>query len=898
MNHDLRSELEALKRSQEEAREAELRRRVDLLAQQAQLLVTGDATALAQAHLEQDRRRFQGQRVEWERCVSSLKSQLSAAEEQRKEAEVRFTQLQQEVQGYRSLQEEAEHLKKNLQDMKSQLQANEEAQAQKEARLEKHLMLLQASQDRERRSLAASLAQAEKHSEELQQRLDRAEEQVGSLNKTQTWTKEIETAQQQLQEELTCTVSAVQKLQEERKQLERHCEELQSQLSEADGEVSRLQSRLNTDETHYYNLEHTYERVCEELQVVLGKLKQKEADTQDIREGYERLLDRKEQELSEVLLKMEVLGNSLEETEVKLSEMVKACTCCSSQQRDESSGDQSTDPLKVKADSSNADDPERFMSVIQTLETKLFVTEEKLRDIMQRLEEEQGHTGCQDPHLCSQLTQSRANAQHLSLLLHSQAKQSQRFAQVTENRCRMLLGRFQVALNIVQASREKLQTSPINITEFERQLASAAACLQQGEKDAEKQVHEARNAGRGEDKILNDEAAAERKPSEEESVGKCLMREVFVIEKMVSALENQHGLTHSASGETEEDFALKFRNIISQRIALISDRTTQSGGAECENSDSVESSIHRVCAEAELTYSAIRLQQQHESRTNAQSQGAEQQRKGLADINPPELAPYEGRSSEEVKKGETEEEPEWIQRLILRLQRRAECIRQLCRETSADDAAEGSVDVNTDLSRIQEQVKMIYLSERLFLDFEHQSVKLKEKLHALCKDKDTSLKKEQETLNHTLCQLQEDNNALREELERAELKIISVETGNHRLLKNMQEIEDYHEERMNKLEADFQEKITELQQIHEEEMKYLHGYYTKSCFKETQSKSCCEAPVVTDCSSSSSADQTVAAQRAKEELRQQKMGADSEGVHEKLEVKTSSKMFIRRLLLP
>ncbi|XP_029945104.1 myosin phosphatase Rho-interacting protein-like [Salarias fasciatus] len=122
-------------------------------------------------------------------------------------------------------------------------------------------------------------------------------------------------------------------------------------------------------------------------------------------------------------------------------------------------------------------DPERFMSVIQSLETKLYVTEEKLRDITQRLEEHQSHTGCQDPHLCSQLTQSRATAQHLGLLLHSQAKQSQRFAQETEACCRMLAGRFQVALNIVQACRERLQATPNYPLDLERQLASVAACL-------------------------------------------------------------------------------------------------------------------------------------------------------------------------------------------------------------------------------------------------------------------------------------------------------------------------------------------------------------------------------------------------------------------------------------
>ncbi|XP_065820561.1 trichohyalin isoform X2 [Labrus bergylta] len=927
MNHNLHSELEALRRSQEEAREAELRSRVDLLAQQAQLLVTGDATALAQAHLEQDRRRFQEQRVEWERCVASLKSQLSAAEEQRKEAEEqrrevesRFTQLQQEVQGYHSLQEEAILLQKNLQEMKTQLQANEEAQAQKEARLQKHLLLLQASQDRERRSLAASLAQAEQHSQVLQERLDRAEEQLGSLNKSQTWTRGIERAQQQLQEELTCTVTAVQKLQEEREQLERRCEDLQSQLSEADVEVSRLQSRLKTDETHYYNMEHSYERVSEELQVALGRVKQKEADIQDIREGYERLLDRKEQELIEILLKMEVLGNSLEETEAKLNETMTECSCSTSQQKNESSEtpQQTADPVRTKeadsglvsnhtgaveqsgsltVDSSQQcdvtadDDPEKFMTVIQTLETKLFVTEEKLRDIMQRLEEHQGHTGCHDPHLCSQLTQSRATAQHLSLLLHSQAKQSQRFAQETENCCRMLVGRFQVALNIIQVCREWLQSAPINITEFEKQLSSAAACLQQGERDAEKQIHESRNAGRGEEKILKDEAsaaAAERKHSEVdmESAGKCFMRELFVVKKMVSVLQSQSGRALLVPREDEGDVAARYRSLISQRIALKTERRTPSGRTECDNKEPVEGIIHSVCAEAELMYAALNLLREFESGTSERNKEREHERKSLVDITPPELAPYEGRCSEEVagenddKKEVMEREADWLERLLSRLQRRVKCLRQLCQETSDGDGADCSTDdcwenaSASDLNQMLEQAKLIYLSERLRLDLEQQSEMLKDKLQALCREEEIKLKDEQEAFNYTLCQLQEDNSALREELERVELKILSEETGNQRLLENMQEIEDYHEERMNKLEEEFQEKIKKLQQIHEEEMKHLHAYYTKSSlFKEKQIQTSTKAPTVTECTSSSS-DQTVMERRTKEELRNPTTGGD------------------------
>ncbi|XP_035852839.1 trichohyalin-like isoform X2 [Sander lucioperca] len=900
INHDLRFELEAQKSSQEEAREDELRRRVDLLAQQAQLLVTGDATALAQAHLEQDRRQFHEQQMEWEHCVATLKAQLSASEEQRREAGLRFTQLQQELQSFHSLQQEADRLHKHLQEVTTQLHANEEAQAQKEARLQKHLTLLQASQDRERKSLAASLAQAEQHSHDLQKRLDRAEQQVESLNKTHTWTKDIEEAQQQLQEELACTVSAVQKLQEEREQLDHRCQELQNQLCEADEEVSRLQSRLKTDETHYYNLEHSYERVSEELQLALGKVQQKESETQDIREGYERLLDRKEQELSEVLLKMEVLGNSLEDTEVKLNDVLKGCTCAFSQLKDEKNERQTTDLLTVNDSRPNARDsnavehagdyPERFMSVIQMLETKLYLTEEKLRDIMQRLEEHQSHISCRDPHLCSQLTQSRATAQHLSLLLHSQAKQSQRFAQETENRCRMLVGRFQVALNIIQDCRERLQATPINITDFEKQLATVAACLQQGKKDAEKQQHESHNESKGEDRILNDEIlagaesniSAQSKPPKDdmESAGKCLMREVFVVEQILSVLQSQHGIGQLslASREDMGDLAQKYKNIISQRIALKPPKST--GRAECDNNGPLEQVIVGVCAEAELIYAALKVQHQYESMTQVNNQKVEPQRKGLADINPPELASYEEqvqgedrgsegaakpaeRNESDVQKVEAEKEPDCLERLISRLQRRAKSLHQLCQEISDGNAVECRVDDNwenasaADLNWMQEQAKLIYLLDRLHSDLEQQqSEVLQDKLQALCEEQDITLKDEQEAFNHTLCQLQEDNSVLREELERAEQKIVSAETGKQRLLEELRKIEDYHEERMKKLEMGFQEKIRELQQIHEKEMKHLHGYYTKSS-KEKQTKTCTETPALTE-STSSLPDQTAA----------------------------------------
>ncbi|XP_041868433.1 myosin-11-like [Melanotaenia boesemani] len=951
-------ELETLKRSQEEAREAELRRRVDLLAQQAQLLVTGDATALAQIHLQQDRQKFQEQQLEWERSMASLKSQLNISEEKRKETESHLNQLQQELEGQQSLQQEAEQLRKHLQEMSAQLRAYEEAQAEKDARLQKHLMLLQASQERERRSLAASLAQAEQHSQDLQDKLNRAEQQVDSLNKTQTWTREIEEAQRQLQEELACTVSAVQRLQEEREQLDHRCQELQSQLSEADREVSRLQERLKTEETHYYNLEHSYERACEELQVALSKVQQRESETQDIREGYDRLLDRKEQELTEVLLKMEVLGNSLEETEVKLSEAMKICTCTFSQLRDETSEyveqkeeQQISEPFPLNKSrasmvdsfqlsentnvnqvnssdpheharsrsgsteasnqytSTEGDDAEKFMSVIQLLETKLFVTEEKLRDITQGLEEHQGHISCQDPHLCSQLTQSRATSQHLSLLLHSQAKQSQRFAQETENRCRMLVGRFQVALNIIQACRERIQATLVNIPDLERQLATVAACLQQGEKDAERVQHDSYNVSVEEGKILKDEklAASERDILSKltntwslhniASAEKYLIRELFVVEKMVSFLQSQDGISHlaSISRQSESDIAHSYKNIISERIVIKTRERMESGRLDCETDEALENIIGRVCVEAELIYAALKLQQ-HQSMTQESNQDMGLQREGLADISPSELAPYDeqveidsrgsGKASKLVEGEQSvdklikvKKERAWLERFISRLQRRAKFLRKVYQDICNDNSPvrEDSVDITgdnastADLNFFQEQVKLIYLSDRLYLDLEEefqQSEMLQNKLQTLCDERDVNLMAEQEALNHTLYQLQEDNNALKEELELAEQNIISVETGNQKLLEDIQKIEDYHEERMQKLETKFHKKITELQQIHEEEMKQLHSYYSKSCVsKEKQSKHDTETPHVTDgLKDSSLSDQVVTERKTTEDL--------------------------------
>lgn len=811
-----------LKTDQEEAREAELRRRVDLLAQQAQLLVTGDATALAQVQLEQDRQTFFELQAEWERCMAALQSQLDISEEQKKEAQLSLTTLQLELERFHGIQQENERLHEQLEGVTRQLSVTEDAQAEKEARLEAHLMLLQASQDRERRSLATSLKQAQEHAKDLQQRLDVAEEQVLNMNKTEAWATEIERAKEGLQEELRCALTDGKKMQEEMEQLQHLCQEHQNRFSAANQEVSRLERCLKTSEMHYYSLESSHEKVCEELRGALRKVQQKESETQGMQDHYKMLLDRKEQELSEVLLKMEVLGNSLEETEVKLNELLSGTSCAPPQPKDEPArqserqidcSDVSDDPCHVRISSCSTDstyqdfasaeeDQERFMSMIQILESKLFLTEEKLWDIMQRLEEHQSGIACQDPTLCSQLTQSRASSQHLSLLLHSQAKKNKRFAQETEICCRLLVGRFQVALNIIQACRERLQWVPVDTADFEKQLASVATCLQQGERDAERHKQESHNISNGEDKILSDEpAAAAGESIGLESVERHLKNEISVVELMLSVLQREQAATELfslAAKKDEEGVTKKFKSLISQRINL-------KKGAEHNNKAGITGSVSQACADAELIYSALKLQWQ-----------LQHQRTSLADINPPELAPDEeldAISKEAVKtdeRVEMDQEADWLERLLSRLKRRIKGLQQLVQEICEDSGVHSDVDEAwknapaANLNWILEEAKLIYLSERLKLDSEQEG------------KRDNLIKDEQETFNHSSYGPGEDDNRLGEGLE-------FPDSMSQKFPKHMQEINVFHEKRLKKLQREFEERVEELHQIHQEEMKRVQG---------------------------------------------------------------------------
>ncbi|XP_042183130.1 uncharacterized protein LOC112246418 isoform X3 [Oncorhynchus tshawytscha] len=948
LNQDLRFELEAQRRSQEEAREAELQRRAEFIALQAQALSAGEAAALARSELQEERQ---------------------SARKQREEGEHEHRQ-------------ELECLRQRLQEVSAQMRAKEEAQAEKEVRLQKHLGLLQESQDRERRSLGANLAQAERRTQDLQEQLQKAEQQAETLWKGQgqPWAREGEVveAQQQLQEELARTLAAIGRLQGEGEQLERRCQELQNQLAEADGEVVQLQRRLQTEETDYYNLEHSYESVSEELQRALGQAQEREVAASDAREDYKRLLDRKERELSEALVKMAALGSSLEETELKLSEVKEACTCCSSlplfkvtdnRLNIKSSGLNSretqtihhsyntdggqTNGSSVPAISHSGpgscsvdpayqyivtagDDPDRFMSVIQVLETKLYVTEEKLRDITQRLEEPQGQwcsSAATDPHVLSQLTQSRAATQRLSLFLHNQAKQSRRFALETEGRTRVLGGQCQAALASVQACRERIQallrrnpgegSNPdleAELCALEMQLVTAAACLRQGGIIADEQWHECHRAQKEEEDLIDDNTLSEDKveqmstgtyapmscPEGEEAgmktLGRALALEASTLEKMASAMQSQDTLfcqNEALLGGDEGDSAHMYADVLLKRMALGMDCREPVGG----DTESEESAIGRVCARAELAYISLTLQHRYQgepiqeelhsdnltreqlwrsSQSEEQCGGAEDnnlssgQARGLADVSPPELAPYEEQVQlksrgltdnlleriQSVWNGDkTEKQHDWTERLAVQLRKRAKVLHQLCQEIPSSSGSKGessaakgrrwlddpdsvgTLDLTLYWPEVLIQSQVTYVACRLQLDHELELQQCKgafDSLGALCQEQEAMLSKDRRTFSHTLSRLQEDSQALKEKLEQVEQGRAAAESETRRkvgvLLADIESIEDRHEEQVQKLEEEFQGKMQELQKIHEEEMIRLHSHHAQSACVATDAQ--------------------------------------------------------------
>lgn len=330
-----------LKRSYTEAQDAVDRHEVEIQALQtklasamAEIFASEQAVARMRNELKLEQERSKEHEEEYGHNEATLRSQLRDSEDRLREVEASLLErnqalrhLEQQQALQRDHVREVQRLQERLLEVTARLNATEEGQALKEERLRKEHHSVQESHEKERQSLCRRLAEAESARKDMEERLLEAEQQVEALlrGRQASGGEECKEEMLKLQEELAQKSDMVETLRESVRRLEEdkghltcHCQELLNQIAEADREAHKLRNRLELDEADYCTLEQSYERASEEFQRMSLFLREKEEEIRQTKEMYERLMERKEQDLKEALVKMAVLGNSLEETEQKL----------------------------------------------------------------------------------------------------------------------------------------------------------------------------------------------------------------------------------------------------------------------------------------------------------------------------------------------------------------------------------------------------------------------------------------------------------------------------------------------------------------------------------------------------------------------------------------------------
>ncbi|CAM9509189.1 unnamed protein product [Bubo scandiacus] len=354
VNQDLQSELEAqcqrqelinqqiqsLKRSYAEAKDVIRHHEAEIQSLQArlsnaaaELSIKEQTLAKLKSDLRSEKEKAKEQLEEWQHGEATLSSQLKASEQKLKSAEalllektqeLRDLEMQQALQ--RDHQKEVQRLQDRIADLSRQLNASEQTRILMEEKLQKNYEALLESCEREKQVLIRSLKEVEDKANEYENQLQNSEQQMEILQKEKLSAKfEGSELVHQLEEQLVMKEASIQKLAEHIKELERERDqikcrfhELMNQVAESDNEVAKLQAKLKMEETNYHNLEQSFEEVSDQFQGVQKVLKEKEEELRHVKEMHLRIVEKKDQDLSEALVKMVALDSSLEETKVKL----------------------------------------------------------------------------------------------------------------------------------------------------------------------------------------------------------------------------------------------------------------------------------------------------------------------------------------------------------------------------------------------------------------------------------------------------------------------------------------------------------------------------------------------------------------------------------------------------
>uniref|UniRef100_W5MY56 Myosin phosphatase Rho interacting protein n=1 Tax=Lepisosteus oculatus TaxID=7918 RepID=W5MY56_LEPOC len=178
---------------------------------------------------------------------------------------------------------------------------------------------LKQQQDLEHEALKQNLAKAGESVREYEARLQSMEGMLGRVQRQKLDNLKSCVALRQMEEHVELSEATVKRLAQEvelltneNEVLNQRYQEIVNQLTEADREIERLKIELFNQQGG-----QQYLQVVEELNKLKTKLAEKEADFID-KDFYEQELSKKSQKLQDALMKLEVLGSSLKETEKKL----------------------------------------------------------------------------------------------------------------------------------------------------------------------------------------------------------------------------------------------------------------------------------------------------------------------------------------------------------------------------------------------------------------------------------------------------------------------------------------------------------------------------------------------------------------------------------------------------
>ncbi|XP_043571149.1 uncharacterized protein LOC122562338 [Chiloscyllium plagiosum] len=354
LNQDLQAELEvqqqkqegvnaqaqSLKKSYQDAKELLRQQETKMQNLQARLDISLSEVAIneqslskTQNDLRLERQKYKEQADEYERKLSMFSNKLQESEEKLREVEglllektQAFRDLERQMALQDDYQREVRRLQEHLEGVTSRLQNSEQGVILSEERFQKQYESLKDKYEKEKDILSHGVQEAEEKVREYEDRLQSFEVQLERAQKEKLAVsfKSSEMVRQ-MEEHVEMTEGTVKRLTHdidilsaENEQLKQQHQEIVNQLTEADREVEGLKLELVKERARYRDLNEDFEKAIQEVNKLNNEVEENNFKMVSLKESYERELEKKNKDFNEALIKLKVLGTSLEETEKKL----------------------------------------------------------------------------------------------------------------------------------------------------------------------------------------------------------------------------------------------------------------------------------------------------------------------------------------------------------------------------------------------------------------------------------------------------------------------------------------------------------------------------------------------------------------------------------------------------